>query len=231
MMRGRLEHVKHVKGASNEVFMRYALELNDVCGRSVFDVKLTKELLKKAEDAVFILQSEMEDVQGSGFIVKGLGLITNDHVTEDGRIYSVRKYTGELVTKVSNELNLRCRNEAIDYAVYSFGASNENALELGTSQEVKIGTKATLIGYPDYTTGNYPEIQTVEIISKRTFMGQDIYTVSGRVVHGASGGVVLDENHKVIGVIRCGAASLESSDDYPIQGFIPISDILNDINR
>ena len=60
-------------------------------------------------------------------------------------------------------------------------------------------------------------------------MGQRIYTVSGRIVHGASGGVVLNLSHEVVGVIRCGPATIEETDNNANQGIIPIDDIINDL--
>lgn len=92
-------------------------------------------------------------------------------------------------------------------------------------------TFTIIIGYPNYCVGNSPEIQSVDIISVRKFMKQDIYTVSGRVVHGASGGVVLNLSYEVVGVIRCGMATTEELDSNANQGFIPIHDIVDDLKK
>ncbi|WP_308698182.1 hypothetical protein [uncultured Thomasclavelia sp.] len=61
-------------------------------------------------------------------------------------------------------------------------------------------------------------------------MKNKIITISGRVIHGSSGGVILDQKHKVVGVVNCGPVSLEETDDTIIQGFIPINTILKDIS-
>ena len=60
-------------------------------------------------------------------------------------------------------------------------------------------------------------------------MGQRIYTIAGRIVHGASGGVVLNDENKVVGVIRCGPVTLEETSDSAVQGIIPIDDIISDL--
>lgn len=231
VLKGRLEYIRHVKGSSHFVFIKYAKELNELCGENVFEIEGKIELLEKAENSVFILQAITDDGQGSGFILKDVGLITNYHVTDDNEIYRVKTYKGMNVTSISNDMNLIYSNKDIDYAVYKFGSRDENALELGTSKAMKIGTKVFLIGYPDYNEGNFPEIQKVSIISIRPYMGQTVYIVSGRVVHGASGGVVLNEDCKVVGIIRCGAATIKETEDYPIQGFIPIDEVIDDIRK
>ncbi len=231
VLKGRLEYIKHVKGSGHLVFIKYAKELNELCGEKVFKIEGEIELLEKVEKSVFILQAITDDGQGSGFILKDIGLITNNHVTDDDGIYKVKTFKGDNVTMVSNSINLLYNNKDIDYAVYKFGSKDENALELGTSKALKMGTKVFLIGYPDYNDGNSPEIQKVSVIGTRFFLSQEIYTVSGRVVHGASGGAVLDEDFKVVGIIRCGASTIKETEDYPIQGFIPIDKVVDDIKN
>jgi len=232
VLKGKIGYIKQVKGSTNFVFLKYAKELNDLYNEEVFKISEELDLMNKIEKAVFILESTSVDnlVQGSGFIVKNIGLLTNYHVTEDDDIYSVYTYKRERICSVSNVINLKKNNKNIDYACYSFGENSDSALELGDSKKIKIGSKVLLIGYPDYSLGNSPEIQRVSIISQRMFLGQPIYTISGRIVHGASGGVVLDEEYKVVGIIRCGPASLKETDNCAYQGIIPIQDVLQDLN-
>ena len=196
VLKGKLEHIKYVKGKSHFVFLKYAKQLNDLCGDTIFKIR-DIELLKKVENSVFVLESR-NGVQGSGFIVKNIGLLTNFHVTEDDDFYEVWTYKQEKRTCVSNNINLKKRHSEIDYACYEWGTNSEDALELGNSNSISIGSEVTIIGYPKYSKGNSPEIQEVKIISSRMFCGQTIYTVGGRLVHGASGGVVLDKECRVV---------------------------------
>lgn len=87
-----------------------------------------------------------------------------------------------------------------------------------------------MISYPEYNDEDTPNIQTIEITGSREYMKNKIITISGRVIHGSSGGVILDQKHKVVGVVNCGPVSLEETDDTIIQGFIPINTILKDIS-
>lgn len=233
VLKGKIGYIKQVKGADNYVFLKYAYELNEVFDEEVFTISKEQELIEKVEKAVFIIEMETDEeyYQGSGFIAKGLGLLTNDHVTEVEGIYNVNSYTGKRICALSNDMNLKKRNRNIDYACYKFGENSEDAFDLGTSSNLKIGSRVLLVGYPDYNKGNSPEIQQTEVISSRLYMGQRIYTVSARVVHGASGGVVLDESHKVVGIINCGVVSLKEESDNSIQGFIPIDEVLNDLKE
>ncbi len=131
-------------------------------------------MLKKVEKSVFILEAETNSnyIQGSGFILKNIGLLTNYHVTESNEIYTVSTYKNEKICSVSNELNLVKNNRDIDYACYSFGKNSEDALSLGSSKELVIGSAVLVVGYPDYNKNNSPEIQPTTIISERFVNGR-----------------------------------------------------------
>lgn len=187
--------------------------------------------MEKIEKSVFILESEAKCIQGSGFIAKGVGLLTNYHVTEDNGDYTVSTYKRDRICSVSNNINLIKNNKEIDYACYRFGAQSEDALEVGTSKKLGIGSQVLVIGYPDYSSGNSPEVQNAQIISERIYMGQRVYTINGRIVHGASGGAVLDESYKVVGIIKCGPATIDETVVNAVQGLIPIDDILQDLEN
>ncbi len=231
VLKGKIGYIKQVKGENNLVYLKYAKTLNDLFGEEIFHIDGNIELLKIIEKSVFILEAQTNDnyIQGSGFIVKNIGLLTNYHVTESNEMYTVSTYKNERVCSVSNELNLLKNNRDIDYACYNFGKNSEYALDLGSSKELAIGSTVLVVGYPDYNKKNSPEIQPTTIISERFYMGQRIYTIAGRIVHGASGGVVLNDAHKVVGVIRCGPATLEETSSSAVQGIIPIDDIINDL--
>lgn len=231
VLRGKVGYIACVRGKNNKVFLKYAKELNEIFEEEVFRIDEEVQLLSKIEKSVFILEAQTNDnyIQGSGFIVKNIGLLTNYHVTESNEMYTVSTYKNEKVCSVSNEMNLIKNNRDIDYACYNFGKTSEDALDLGSSKTLTIGSEVFVVGYPDYNKDNSPEIQQTNIISERSFMGQRIYTIAGRIVHGASGGVVLNDEHKVVGVIRCGPVTLEETSNSAVQGIIPIDDIINDL--
>lgn len=80
----------------------------------------------------------------------------------------------------------------------------------------------TIIGYPNHQTGNTPFVQRCAITSKKTYLQAPLFTVSGRIIHGASGGVVLNSNYEVVGIIKGGIQTLGDEDTNENQGFIPI---------
>ena len=58
-----------------------------------------------------------------------------------------------------------------------------------------------------------------------------LYLVDKNVFHGASGGIVLDKNDQIIGLICAGIASMDLPANNSKQGFIPINTVLQDIEQ
>ena len=54
---------------------------------------------------------------------------------------------------------------------------------------------------------------------------------SGRVAHGFSGGIVLNENKQIIGLIKAAVVSLDEDDTSDIQGFVPIHVVIEDLEK
>lgn len=125
-------------------------------------------------------------------------------------------------------LNAIAYDETIDYAVFNVPLPNEDkyTLKIGDSTKLKTGDPITIIGYPNHTEGNTPYIQNCAITSQKLFLQAPFITVSGRIVHGASGGLVLNSNHEVVGIIKGGIVTL-ADEDNENQGFIPIHLALN----
>ena len=58
-----------------------------------------------------------------------------------------------------------------------------------------------------------------------------MFTVNGRVVHGSSGGIVLDADHNIVGIIKGGIVSMEEDDYCENQGFGPIHLVLKHLGK
>ncbi len=228
VLKGKVEYIGNVRGRRNGYFIKYAVWLNRLCQREVLAVSETTDFENQVEQRCFIFESNdaQHPCQGSGFLLKGYGILTNAHVTKDGAFYTVKTWGGEKKAAVSTQLNQLAVDDKIDYALYK--GVEEEGWEPGDSDTLKIGAKVKLIGFPQYNEGDTPYMEDCEITGKRMYMQEQIYCVSGRIVHGASGGVVLDKNEKVVGIILCGANKFDEEDSI-MPGFIPINRVLADI--
>lgn len=231
VLKGKINYIKQVKGEGSLTYLSFAQQLNQIFGKSVMDVSNLYELDRLALDNTFVLECEMGDTfeQGSAFYVPEIGLVTSYHVVENGVLYKAYtwpEYKKNSFGAVGFDANKRTADKQIDYAIFNITPplSEGKKLKMGDSTDLHVGDQVTVIGYPNHQEGNSPYIQNCAITSKKTFLDAPFYTVSGRIVHGASGGVVLNAKREVIGIVKGGVESFrdeEYSDDIN-QGFVPI---------
>ena len=229
VLKGKIEYIRQVKGAESLTYLSFAQKLNRLAGMDIFNVSALNRLDALAEKNTFILECNEGNTydQGSAFYVPGVGLITSYHVVKNGgffKAYKHKNYPSKLEDVLGLSLKQIAADETIDYAIFatSISVEEEYALKIGDSANLRVGDQVTIIGYPNHQTGNTPFIQRCAITSKKTYLQAPLFTVSGRIIHGASGGVVLNSNYEVVGIIKGGIQTLGDDDTNENQGFVPI---------
>lgn len=232
---GKINYIRQVKGAGHATYKSFALRFNRLVGEDFFEVA-QDELLAKLMRSVYILESD--ENQGSGFAVSGLGLFTSYHVTSDGDFYKIYRpdSQGNVEQKgiVSNSMNLVAADKTIDFSLYDVPFADESSLEIGNSDEVKIGSEVLIAMFPGYAKGNTVRIEQRRVAEVATLFGAKIILVDGVIYHGASGGVVLDENEKVVGIVKAGIQTCTPKEELlsnQQQGFVPINLVMQHIRE
>lgn len=229
---GKIHYIKQIKGAQSFSFYNLALAANKVFFEEIFDLSYFDQINDIIDTNVFVLQNADETVQGSGFYVPDYGLFTAFHVTEDDDDYYLwrngEKYSNTLI---SAQMNQMYADKTIDYALYNIPVLDAKKLSIGNSSDLEIGDSVIIAGFPDYMKGDTITKEKCEITGKTTLFGSLFYKVSGRVVHGASGGVVLDKNYNVVGIIKGGTPLDEKDYSTSKQGFVPIDLVIQDIEK
>ncbi len=145
---------------------------------------------------------------GSGFVIDGDGhIVTNNHVVEEAQRIYVTFADGNVA-----EAELVGRDPASDLAVIQVAVDAALLLpvELGDSDQVKVGQRVVAIGNPFGLVGT----MTVGIVSGvgrrlpadastsdgRLFSNPDIIQTDAAINPGNSGGPLLDSHGRVIGV-------------------------------
>ncbi len=231
VLKGKIGFIKHIRGGQDFLFLKYAEKINCIFNEPIFDISVLKYFNDKIINNVLVLESD--NFQGTCFLLKNYGLVTNYHVTEDGdfyNAYSYKEYKINKICTISKNLNEIRSDKTIDYAIYDFTKNNEDFLEL-SHNKLEVGDEVTIIGYPNYQQGNSPNIQKCSITSTKYYMGSTFYTVSGSVFHGASGGAVLDKQNKVVGIIKGGVVNSEDQKANENQGFVPLDIVLEHFNK
>ncbi len=131
--------------------------------------------------------------RGSGFFISPQEIITNQHVI-DG-VYSAEVFTDEGYYDRVTILNA---DKDMDLAILRVDAEDEIPLQINPDAELKPGQPVIAIGHPlglqkTLSDGLISSVQTIDHI-------QDIQ-ITAPVSHGSSGGPLLDQQGRVIGVV------------------------------
>ncbi len=131
--------------------------------------------------------------QGSGFFISPRKIITNEHVVYGA--YSAEVFSEEKYYDRVTVLNAR---EDMDLALLSVDAENESPLQTNQHGELKPGQRVIAIGNP---LGLEKTLSDGLISAVRSIDHLQILQITAPISPGSSGGPLLDEEGRVIGVV------------------------------
>jgi hypothetical protein len=152
------------------------------------------------------------DVLGSGFIVNANGvLVTNLHVVDGAKSVRVKTDSGDIFDQVG----LVETDERRDLAVLKIKASGLPPVTIGDSDTIKTGQKIWAIGNSAALTNTITEglisgVRRAEEVPQLRASGYQVLQISAAIWHGASGGVVVNDQGQVIGVPYAGLDSAQN---------------------
>jgi RNA-directed DNA polymerase len=226
ILKGRVNFIKMVRGFEDVIFRKIAYEYSVLIGKPRPD--LVRTPLDKACDSIFIIENLLDGSQGTAFILKGIGIVTNEHVVSGiNESYSdllelYRYHEQENKRPVNFLKSCKARDLAILKPTTDFNGIKR--LEIGDDSQLKIGSHVTVLGFPQYSPGETPYINTGKIIQSKILYEQKIWLLNIPVIHGNSGGPVLNERQEVIGIAAIGSPKHDQTTK--LHGFIPISTLL-----
>jgi len=180
---------------------------------------LVKDLEYKLKRDVWVIEDHDKLVQGTGFFLKGWGMVTCAHCTgHKPYVYNAVDLTKQFNAKV------QLVDEDLDIAILSIEGLDDKAslIEADFFSEPELQDEILLVGYPAFAPGKSISLKQGRITSFLSKFGVRRFNISASIVAGASGGPVLNKQNKVIGIAVTGAAREESVDETDDHGVIPI---------
>ena len=232
VLRGMLAFVKSVRTASDDKYHLYnsfAKEYNSLVHTGKVALYDPREFwLNSIVVIEYNYDGKVQTVQGTGFIVDDVYLVTAAHIipyeeeTETPKIGNInvetvnRDQTKTAILKTSSILLSQCivaRDSDADWMVIRLYQQHnaKQSFMFGDTKKIDQGSQVTITGFPNYAEGNMYQAMTYEVTSAcsgiRAFEW-NVLSVDGVLCHGISRGPVLNDKGKVIGVVSPGPATL-----------------------
>src|SRR5665213_1060024 len=250
VVRGKLDYLRMVRGVDDDIYAKlvgWYADLDILYTPPTRGSSLLPPGLRRTLDALWIIESLPEaDVpqmsQGSGFMLRGFGLVTCAHVVSNRVMTAFRADNDSVHYAVA----VHAIDPNRDLAVLRFqplsaihpvplgcyGVSPElgerasptgGSLRLSHDGLSQQGTAIHLCGFPNYSPGQTPDIRGATVASQRTRFSYQRLTVQGVIVSGMSGGPAVDTAGRVLGVIATGVANDADAETTDNHGIIPAS--------
>ncbi|EGQ8142936.1 trypsin-like peptidase domain-containing protein [Vibrio parahaemolyticus] len=233
-VRGRLNFILSVRGQSCETWRKLMYKYTLAIGEP--KEQYNKSWWEIAAESTYVLYdiSQDGDGQGSGFLLEGIGLITNEHVIEGVEqqniidTLNIEWLSNPSKTFLALELAWKDKQKDLAVITSSLAFNDVEPLKVEPNPDFSVGTEIVAIGYPAYEARGLNEatILKAKITGTQKRENQPRIVIDKPIVHGHSGGVVLNKDGRVIGVVANGNA--EGSVRATPSAFIPITVLIDE---
>jgi RNA-directed DNA polymerase len=197
VLRGRIEFVGFVRGRDDLIYIRLIDRFLGLDPRARVKPILTtpNSLREVLEMAIWVLEEEDGPIQGTAFAADGLDLVTAAHVLGSQMLADCPAISVTNVRAIEV-----CRHDGVDVGRVKIGHRVPVFLKLGDSRKVKVGDPIRVLGFPLHVKGASVHVQEGKVSQYSPWIGVPQFVVDCPIVHGNSGGPVLNAQNEVIGI-------------------------------
>lgn len=170
------------------------------------------------QKALWVLECDIEQIQGTAFALEGTGLVTCSHVL--GKATHAFRYDQP---ERKYPITILVQHSTVDLAILTNPEPSQNTLKRGDPSVVQQMDHVLVAGHPNYRHGDSPFIVPGMIVGFRMHSGGIRRLVTNAaIVAGCSGGPVIDQYGRVVGVAVTGAERFAEAQNTEDHGIIPI---------
>ena len=236
-LRGKIEFMRHIRGENDETVWKTVQKFNQLTSGSLISYEPPTDWRAELERSICIVAAESGDIkkadavarQGSGFVIQDGLIVTNAHVACYADGSSVEKLSVSFRDLAFGALDVELLRSSIDADVAILRIKDQalatslieaRALDFDFNASTEVGATVTLAGYPNHTDGDTAHVAVGHVTGKSQYLGLELFRISQNVIYGNSGGPVLDDRGKILGIAVCGSG--ESDAPYTVHnGAIP----------
>lgn len=225
VIRGKLSYLAMVKGRADPVYVRLVKRgrerIDNVDSTSFF------YSMPIPEDGIVVLEgidSDGEPVQGTGFFLEGVGLVTCAHVvTSYLEAFSWHHPKSRYLV---DELE---RNDDWDVAVLKAASEPRFSFRRGSTTAIEIGTRVRVLGFPNWAEGRPLSVTDAVVQGEHAdYFGARRFSINSAIFGGNSGGPVLNTAGEVVGIALRGMFQGDTGSE---NMFIPIDYIFTLLSK
>lgn len=200
-LRGKIAFLTHIKGSSDPVVRSITLRFNRCFPTR--PIKVTPTVSEIRDRSVWVVNDRpLEEGQGTGFFLKGVGLVTAAHCVEgldEVEVFHPSKHSNTFKATV------RMRDKDRDLAILDHQIPVTEYFELDpVSQPIATGDPVTALGYPAWAPGDPLNIRPGFVSALTVKSAVKLIEVTQKLTQGMSGGPLLNANDAVAGIIHKG---------------------------
>jgi RNA-directed DNA polymerase len=213
---GKLRFLSMVRGLADPQFIRLAKRCRKL-DPSLFQHALDGE--EQVQRSVWVIESESESSQGTGFFVDGIGLVTCHHaLASDSVAFHPSRPTEKF------PITILKYDSHLDIAILEIPAATSSSLALATRDDLHKNQRIQLVGYPNYGSGDSLFHEWGHFLVNKVRSGVTYRVVSTKIAAGNSGGPILDEHYRVVGIAARGVKNLLSNpDEFELYAAVSVS--------
>jgi RNA-directed DNA polymerase len=220
VLRGKIEFIGAVRGRDDLIYLammsRY-LKLDS--GARMKPVEVSENAQRDViERAIWLLEEKDGPMQGTGFAVKNIGVITAAHVLAGCTEAScpALKIRGVKAFRVVSE-------DHVDVANLKLSIEPPVQLKIAVVNELRKGDSIRVLGFPLHRDGSSVQIQYGHVTGESVWHGVPHFVVDCPIVSGNSGGPVLNERNEVVGIaVKGQGIPKRFTNDDELSRFVPI---------
>lgn len=203
-LKGKIAWLGNVKGLADPVYRALALRFNTAFPKQAIKVQPTRH--ERLDRSVWVVEHHLNDidkyVQGSGFFLKGVGLVTAAHC-----VAGVKEATVHHPSRPSNKFKVSVArySKHRDLAILTHTIPTTDFYELSKSATAAVtGDSVVAIGYPDFNPADKVNLRDGTVSSTTVKSLIKLLEVNFKFIQGMSGGPVIDANDEVVGIVHKG---------------------------
>lgn len=192
VIRGHLGYLAMVRGRADPLVESLRARYGNL--DPAFAIRIPPPWHEVVGQSLWVLESEGESIQGTAFATD-FGLVTCEHVLRpDMHAFRTHEHNASFPVEVV------ARSQERDFAVLRI-SHPLSPLILRSDYTPRVGDQVNVAGFPNHQHGDTGHFLPLRVASLRNASGQPRALVEGSIAGGMSGGPVVDDQCRVIGVV------------------------------